>query len=173
MVGVDDPESICPLLLEPRRPDSALHVVAGMLQRGISWTDVFAVVGTPTKTTVGHSGRMNYFGYTKGRRLIRVTLDPGGADVTVANAQTRATINVELSSTGAAYVRYGTNASAENIYVGGDDSSDVIGDLDDRGAVIRIEIVGVSSADDVARACTFAVERAVCFLARLGRDAAS
>jgi len=60
-------------------------------------------------------------------------------------------MNIELSSTGAAYIRYGTSASAENICVGGDESSDVI------------EIVDVSIADDVARARAFAVERRLPF----------
>jgi uncharacterized protein YuzE len=72
-------------------------------------------------------------------------------------------MNVELSSTGAAYIRYGTSASAANIYVGGDESSDVIVDLDDRGTVVGIEIVDVSIADDVARARAFAVERGLPF----------
>jgi uncharacterized protein YuzE len=72
-------------------------------------------------------------------------------------------MNIELSSTGAAYIRYGTSASAENIYVGGDESSDVIVDLDDRGIVVGIEIVDVSIADDVARARAFAVQRGLPF----------
>lgn len=72
-------------------------------------------------------------------------------------------MNVELSSTGAAYVRYGTNASAENIYIGDDESSDVIVDLDDSGAVMGIEIVDVSIAGNVARARAFAVERGLPF----------
>ena len=68
-------------------------------------------------------------------------------------------MNIELSSTGAAYIRYSTSASAENLYVGGDESSDVIVDLDDRGTVIGMEIVDVSIAEDVASARAFAVER--------------
>jgi uncharacterized protein YuzE len=72
-------------------------------------------------------------------------------------------MNIELSSTGAAYVRYGTGASVENIYVGGDESSDVIVDLDEHGMVIGIEIVDVSIAEDVARARAFAVERGLPF----------
>ena len=73
-------------------------------------------------------------------------------------------MNIELSSTGAAYVRYGTSASVENIYVGGDESSDVIVDLDERGTVIGIEIVDVSIAEDVRpRARGFALERGLPF----------
>ncbi len=72
-------------------------------------------------------------------------------------------MNIELSSTGAAYVRYSTSTSIENMYVGGDESSDVIVDLDDRGTVIGIEIVDVSVAADVARARVFAEERGLPF----------
>jgi hypothetical protein len=38
----------------------------------------------------------------------------------------------------------------ENIYVGGDESSDVIVDLDEHGTVLGIEIVDVAIAKDVA-----------------------
>jgi uncharacterized protein YuzE len=72
-------------------------------------------------------------------------------------------MNVELSSTGAAYIRYGTGESVENIYVGGDESSGVIVDLDDRGTVIGVEIVDVSTTEDIARARAFAVERGLPF----------
>ena len=85
-------------------------------------------------------------------------------------------MNIELSSTGAAYIRYGTSASVEDIYVGGDESSDVIVDLDDRGTVIGIEIVDVSIAEDVARARAFAAERDLPFprdLAAAVRDVAA
>jgi hypothetical protein len=88
---VDDAEPTASLPPKPRIDPTRdpVHVVARMLQRGISWSDVLAVVARPTKTTAGHSGRMNYFGYAEGRRRIRVTLDADGAVVTVANAQTR------------------------------------------------------------------------------------
>ena len=64
-----------------------MHVVARMLQRRISWSDITSVVAKPIKTTIGHSGRTNYFGYVEGRRRIRVTLDADDAVVTVAIAQ--------------------------------------------------------------------------------------
>jgi hypothetical protein len=91
IVGVDDAEPAphpppTPRIDPTRDP---VHVVARMLQREISWSDILAVVAKPTKTTAGHSGRMNYFGYAEGRRRIRVTLDADGAVVTVAKAQTR------------------------------------------------------------------------------------
>ena len=82
-------------------------------------------------------------------------------------------MNIELSSTGAAYRRYGAGASAENIYVGGDESSDVIVDLDGRGTVIGSETVDVSIADDVARARALTLERGLPFphdLAAAARD---
>jgi uncharacterized protein YuzE len=72
-------------------------------------------------------------------------------------------MNVELSSTGAAYIRYDTTASVENFYVGGDESSDVIVDLDEHGTVIGIEIVNVAIAEDVAGARAFAAERGLPF----------
>jgi len=62
-----------------------------MLERRISWADVLAVVANPVKVTLGHSGRANYFGYTAGRRRIRVTVEADGAVITVALAQTRQT----------------------------------------------------------------------------------
>jgi hypothetical protein len=91
IVGVDSGE---PVPDPPRIPRidptrDPVHVVARMLQRRISWSDIVAVVAKPNKTTAGHSGRINYFGYVEGRRWIRVTLDADGAVVTVANAQTR------------------------------------------------------------------------------------
>ena len=85
-------------------------------------------------------------------------------------------MNVELSSTGAAYIRYGTNESVENIYVGGDESSDVIVDRDDRGTVVGIEIADVSITEDIARARAFAAERGLPFprdLAAAVRDASA
>ncbi|MGP6156836.1 MAG: hypothetical protein ACLPYS_04875 [Vulcanimicrobiaceae bacterium] len=54
-------------------------------------------------------------------------------------------MNIELSSTGAAYVRYATSASATNLFVGGDENSEVIADLDESGNVIVIEILDVTA----------------------------
>ncbi|MGP6157174.1 MAG: DUF2283 domain-containing protein [Vulcanimicrobiaceae bacterium] len=82
-------------------------------------------------------------------------------------------MNVELSSTGAAYIRYATSASACNLFVGGDEDSDVIVDLDDAGNVIGIEILDVTVQADIERARVFARERDLPFprdLAAAARD---
>jgi uncharacterized protein YuzE len=82
-------------------------------------------------------------------------------------------MNIELSSTGAAYIRYTTGISVDNIFVGGDETSDVIVDIDECGGVVGIEIVDVYAQDDVARARAFAVERDLPFprdLAAAARD---
>jgi uncharacterized protein YuzE len=85
-------------------------------------------------------------------------------------------MNVQLSSTGSAYIRYTTEASAKNEFVGGDEGSDIIADLDANGCVVGIEIVDVAIPGDIERARSFASERGLPFprdLAAAVRDASA
>jgi len=85
-------------------------------------------------------------------------------------------MNVELSSSGAAYVRYSIEKSVGNVYVGEDESADVIADVDAQGKIVGIEIVDTAEADDIALAQTFARERGLPFprdLAAAVRDIAA
>jgi len=72
-------------------------------------------------------------------------------------------MNVELSSNGTAYIRYSMADSVDNVYVGGDDSSDVIVDIDAAGSVVGIELLNVSAEDDIASARAFAGDRGLPF----------
>jgi hypothetical protein len=65
---------------------------------------------------------------------MRMTLDADGSLVTVAHAETEVGMNIELPSTrAAAHISYTTSASVDNAYVGGDESTDVIMDVDEQG----------------------------------------
>jgi uncharacterized protein YuzE len=82
-------------------------------------------------------------------------------------------MNIELSSTGAAYIRYTTNPSATNVFVGDDEDSDVIADLDECGDVVGIEILDVSVVADIEKARGFARQHELPFprdLAAAARD---
>ena len=62
------------------------------------------------------------------------------------------------------------------MYVGDDETSDVIADIDEGGAVVGIEILDVSIAADVTRARAFASGKGLQFprdLAAAARDASA
>jgi uncharacterized protein YuzE len=80
---------------------------------------------------------------------------------------------VEISSSGAAYIRYATGVSVSNVYVGEGESADVIVDLDESSRVLGIELLDATSESDIALARAFALERSLPFprdLAAAARD---
>ncbi len=82
-------------------------------------------------------------------------------------------MNVELSSSGAAYIRYAAGVSVSNAYVGDEESADVIVDLDGEDRVLGIELLDATSENDIALARAFARERSLPFpraLAAASRD---
>lgn len=71
---------------------------------------------------------------------------------------------VELSTTGAAYIRYrvGERVEGDTIEIGGE-GSEALADLNGTGDVIGIEIVDVNIAESIDRARAFAAERSLPF----------
>jgi len=83
---------------------------------------------------------------------MRMTLDADGSLVTVAHAETEVGMNIELSSTRAAHISYTTSASVDNAYVGGDESTDVIVDVDEQGRPFPCDLAAATR--DVSAAWT-------------------